>query len=192
MEKHCVASLMKVPPRSAPKLKVTFIFYDRLLLRWQHQSVRFLPPVSVHLIARRIPQLLADKPCPHLLCIVAHQSLLCVRFDLYFPFPLLWIQKSPAEVRIQSREIHWGWGHSAFIPLVIFFFLPGIKSMFILSCKIWALQSQVDGQPFPEADRSASDCVIKINAQLKCLCAIKLRTFLTRHLHRSTVWSFHF
>lgn len=107
----------------------------------------------------------------------------------------------PFSIALDSKVSSWGQNpklrnplrlnHSAFIPLIIFF-LPGIKSMFILSCKIWALQSQVDGQPFPEADRSASDCVIKINAQLKCLCAIKLRAFLTRHLHRSTVWSFHF
>lgn len=59
----------------------------------------------------------------------------------------------------------------------------------MLSSEIKALHSQMDGQVYAfgrllRADRSVCGCAVKTNAQLKCLCTIKISASLCQTLAR--------
>lgn len=150
----------------------------------------------------------------YLLGIDTHHSLLGVCLD---PLPSLSIaldlvlkikegkkpktQQAPVQVSTavlfkKSRSMLRSLGvHSIHHHLFLFIsFWPGRHVYFITRYEPWKARRIVRSLVwrFIEADRSACDCAIKINAQLKCLCAIKIGAFLARHLHNSTVRSFHF
>lgn len=106
------------------------------------------------------------------------------------------VQVSTAVLFKKSRSMLRSLGvHSIHHHLFLFIsFWPGRHVYFITRYEPWKARRIVRSLVwrFIEADRSACDCAIKINAQLKCLCAIKIGAFLARHLHNSTVRSFHF